>query len=172
MMIRARGESQVVGREATISSTTARKSQCLRSRVCRCVAVGGAPGWFVKTSGCSIDESHSTRQLRAPFPRFTPVLSLPSNALDDDAKLLSCTCGGSYCDAEHRHVQRIFRDAPWFTGAVQRDYCRMVRARALGAESDELPIQIALLRIGIAGNRDGQQEIRIGRDAQMIAVLR
>src|SRR5271157_150325 len=172
MMIRARGESQVTGSDATISSNTARKSQCLRSRVSRCVAVGGAPGWFVKTSGCSIDESHSTRQLRRPFLCFTPVLSLRSGTLDDDAELLSCTRGGSYRNGEHSYVLRIFHDAAWFTGAVQRDYCRMVRARGLGAESDELPIQIALLRIGIAGNRDGQQEIRIGRDAQMIAVLR
>lgn len=60
-MMRVPGVSQVTGRDAAISSNTARESQCLRSSVGGCVAAGGALGWLVKTSDFSIGQSHSNR---------------------------------------------------------------------------------------------------------------
>jgi hypothetical protein len=48
----------------------------------------------------------------------------------------------------------------------------MARASGFGAQRNQLLVKVTLFRIRIAGDWNGQQEIRIRRDAEVVAVLR
>src|ERR1019366_8332089 len=73
---------------------------------------------------------------------------------------------------KYHHSLRISHDATRIARGSERDYRWMVRTSRFGAQRNQLLVKITLLRIRIASERNGQQEIRIRRDAHMIAVLR
>src|ERR1017187_6080786 len=98
---------------------------------------------------------------------------LCGGAFHHDSKFLGrARTRGRNSYAKHHHSLLISYGTTRIAWRIQRNYRRMVRASRFGAQGNQLLVKIALLRIRIAGERNGQQEIRIRRDAHMIAVLR
>src|ERR1035438_7527872 len=98
---------------------------------------------------------------------------LPGGALHHDAKFLSShgTRGWNSYGKHHRSLL-ISDGITRLARCIQRNYCRMARASGFGAQRNQLLVKVTLFRIRIAGDWNGRSEIRIRRDAEVVAVLR